>query len=54
MHRRYVRLKIMTEEPERFDRLVPDCIHPQTEGYQQILLPVLKQALLGNEEAVDR
>jgi acyl-CoA thioesterase-1 len=47
-------LKIMTEEPERFDRLVPDCIHPQTEGYQQILLPVLKRALLGNEEAVDR
>jgi lysophospholipase L1-like esterase len=38
-------LKIMTEDPGLFDRLVPDRIHPQTEGYRQVLLPVLKHQL---------
>jgi lysophospholipase L1-like esterase len=38
-------LKIMTDDQPRFDRLVPDRIHPQAEGYQQVLLPELKVAL---------
>jgi acyl-CoA thioesterase I len=40
-------LKIMTDDPARFDRLVPDRIHPQAEGYREVLLPALKAALLG-------
>jgi acyl-CoA thioesterase-1 len=38
-------LKIMTDEPDRFDKLVPDRIHPQLEGYRQVLLPELKKVL---------
>jgi hypothetical protein len=38
-------LKIMTNDLPRFDRLVPDRIHPQAEGYQQVLLPELKATL---------
>jgi len=37
-------LKIMTENPDPFDRLVPDRIHPQAEGYRQVMLPALKEA----------
>jgi lysophospholipase L1-like esterase len=37
--------KIMTNDLQLFDRLVPDRIHPQAEGYQQILLPELKATL---------
>ena len=42
-------LKIMTDDLERFDRLVPDRIHPQGEGYRQVVLPELKRVLLGKE-----
>jgi lysophospholipase L1-like esterase len=38
-------LQIMTNDLPRFDRLVPDRIHPQAEGYQQVLLPELKAVL---------
>ena len=39
-------LKIMTTEPDRFDQLVPDRIHPQAEGYRTVLLPQLKAKLM--------
>jgi acyl-CoA thioesterase I len=38
-------LKIMIKEPRRFDRLVPDGIHPHAEGYREVLLPLLKETL---------
>jgi alpha-mannosidase len=38
-------VKLMKEDPARFDQLVPDRIHPQLPGYQEILLPELKKAL---------
>ena len=38
-------LKIMTNDLPLFDRLVPDRIHPQAEGYRQVLLPELKATL---------
>ncbi|MCX6877944.1 MAG: GDSL-type esterase/lipase family protein [Verrucomicrobia bacterium] len=38
-------LKIMTSDLPLFDRLVPDRIHPQAEGYQKVLLPELKATL---------
>lgn len=38
-------LKIMTNDPALFDRLVPDRIHPQAQGYRQVLLPELKATL---------
>lgn len=37
--------KLMKEDPARFDQLVPDRIHPQFPGYQEILLPELKKVL---------
>lgn len=37
--------KLMKEDPARFDRLVPDRIHPQQAGYREILLPELKKTL---------
>jgi lysophospholipase L1-like esterase len=40
-------LKIMNEDPARFDRLVPDRIHPQAEGYREVVLPELRKALSG-------
>jgi lysophospholipase L1-like esterase len=40
-------LKIATEDPARFDRLVPDRIHPQAAGYREVLLPALKQSVRG-------
>ncbi len=40
--------KIMDEDPDRFDRLVPDRIHPQLEGWREVLLPELKQSLAGD------
>ncbi len=39
-------LKLMTEDPTRFDKLVPDRIHPQAEDYHEVLLPTLKAALM--------
>ena len=39
-------LRIMTKEPNRFDRLVPDGIHPRAEGNRTVLLPALKAALM--------
>ena len=39
-------LKLMTENPGLFDRLVPDRIHPQLEGYRQVLLPELKKVII--------
>jgi lysophospholipase L1-like esterase len=41
--------KLMNENPEKFDSLVPDRIHPQAEGYRQILLPELKIVLENKE-----
>ena len=38
-------LKIMTDDLPLFDRLVPDRIHPQVPGLQQVLLPELKATL---------
>ena len=38
-------LKIMTNDRPLFDRLVPDRIHPQVPGLQQVLLPELKTTL---------
>jgi acyl-CoA thioesterase I len=38
-------LKIMKEDPKRFDSLVPDGIHPNPEGYRQVTFPTLKKAL---------
>jgi lysophospholipase L1-like esterase len=38
-------LKIMTDDLPLFDRLVPDRIHPQVPGLQQVLLPELKAVL---------
>jgi acyl-CoA thioesterase-1 len=40
-------LKIMNEDPARFDRLLQDRIHPQLESYREVLLPELKRVLLG-------
>ena len=39
-------LKLMQENPAEFDRLVPDGVHPQVNGYCDVLLPVLKRTLL--------
>jgi acyl-CoA thioesterase I len=39
-------LKLMTEDPARFDRLVPDRVHPEAEGYREVLLPTLKATLM--------
>jgi lysophospholipase L1-like esterase len=39
-------LKIMTDEPARFDQLVPDRIHPLVESYRQVVLPELKKVLV--------
>lgn len=38
-------LKIMTNDLPLFDRLVPDRLHPQVPGLQQVLLPELKATL---------
>ena len=38
-------LKIMTHDLPRFDRFVPDRLHPRAAGYQQVLLPELKATL---------
>ena len=38
-------LKLMQEQPELFDKLVPDRIHPQAEGYRTVVLPELKRAM---------
>ena len=38
-------LKMMTNDLPQFDRLVPDRIHPQVPGLQQVLLPELKATL---------
>ena len=37
-------LKLMTEYPARFDKLVPDRIDPQAEGYRAVFLPTLMLA----------
>ncbi len=37
--------KLMKEDPVRFNQLVPDGIHVQIPGYQEILLPELKKIL---------
>ena len=39
-------LKLMTEDPARFDKLVPDRVHPEAEGYRTVFLPTLKAALI--------
>ena len=41
--------RIMAEDPARFDRLVPDRIHPTVEAYREVLVPTLKAALLNDE-----
>ena len=38
--------KLMQENPTEFDRLVPDGVHPQGEGYWNVLLPELKHELM--------
>ena len=39
-------LKVMNENPELFDKLVPDRIHPRVEGYRMVLLPELRKTLM--------
>jgi lysophospholipase L1-like esterase len=46
-------LKLLHENPVLFDRLVPDGVHPQAEGYRLVLLPDLKLTLIPAGEAAD-
>jgi acyl-CoA thioesterase-1 len=39
-------LKLMTEDPVSFDKLVPDRVHPGAWGYFTVFLPTLKTALM--------
>ena len=39
-------LKLMTEDPASFDKLVPDRVHPGAWGYFTVFLPTLKTALM--------
>ncbi len=41
--------RLAAEDPARFDRLVPDRIHPQLQGYRELLLPTLKAAVTREE-----
>lgn len=38
-------LKIMKEQPKLFDRYVPDRIHPNAEGCQQVVMPTLLKSV---------
>jgi len=38
-------LKLMQDDPARFDKLVPDGVHPSLEAYRVILLPILCKTL---------
>jgi acyl-CoA thioesterase-1 len=39
-------LKLITEDPASFDKLVPDRVHPGAWGYFTVFLPTLKTALM--------
>lgn len=39
-------LKLMTEDPALFDKLVPDRVHPEAWGYFTVFLPTLKATLM--------
>jgi len=38
-------LRLMQDDSARFDKLVPDGVHPSLEAYRTILLPILRKTL---------
>ena len=38
---------ILDKEPERFNKLVPDGIHPSDEGCREVITPAIWSAVIG-------
>jgi acyl-CoA thioesterase I len=43
-------LKLLQDNPVLFNKLVPDGVHPQAEGYRTVLLPKLEKTLMSMVE----